>query len=314
MEESISSLKKNVESISKNLAELELFQSCFQLLKSEPSPKEQKELIPLLNAGKLTLKELYSKIKSYPKYFKSKKIEFPTLIKKMNDLVRYSQEYEIQIKTKNPKAICYVDLLDLAYRNLPSIGSRFDEYFWVSKKLGTIGNFLDVGCYGPFTQELSKIKSLDVYGIDLRELNLKPNFKFFLEDASKTHFDNNFFEQIIAISSIEHFGLEAFANQNIDENLDLKTMKELKRILKNEGRIFVTVPFGDGDRPTYRKYNESRLNQLFEGFIIKEKTFIRQTHVGWVETSMEEASKLGNSMYYPFFPAAVAMIVATKSN
>jgi len=312
IENSLIELKNDVASIANNLAELELFQACFQFLKREPWPKNFEHYVPLLKENKMTLQDLYSTVRSWPKYAEVQKTELPTLVKKINDLNRYSQEYESQIKSENPKAICFIDLMKIAYLNLPAIGNRFDEYFWVAKKLETNGKLLDVGCYGHFTQELATIPSLDVYGIDIREQDYKPNFKFFLVDASRTDFGDDFFDQIIAISSIEHFGLEAYDNQNIDENLDLKTMKELYRILKKGGNIFLTFPFGKGNKPTYRKYDEHRLKQLLNGFEIKESKFIRQTHVGWVETSMEDASKQGDSIYLPDFPAAVAMIEAIK--
>ena len=63
-----------------------------------------------------------------------------------------------------------------------------------------------------FANEVAKIKSLGVYGIDIRK-EKNPKFKFFVEDAAKTHFKDHFFDQITIISSIEHFGLDFYGNK-----------------------------------------------------------------------------------------------------
>ena len=255
------------------------------------------------------------KSEEYLKLAYDKEIELPLLIKKTNDVVEFSTEYEKQIKEKSQKAVCYVDVLKISYYNKLPLSERFTEYFWVLKNLEINGTILDVGCSESlFAQELCKIDSLDVYGIDIRKPEYAPKFSFSEDDATSTHFENSFFDQITVISSIEHFGLKAYGNQKYDPDADQKTMHELRRILKNQGRIFVTVPFGKGKKSYYKKYDENNLRNLFTGFSIESIQFFKQTITGWKETNSQEALISGGSQYYPDLelPASIAVVAAKK--
>ena len=192
---------------------------------------------------------------------------------------------------------------------------RFTEYAWILKNLIQKGNLLDVGCSESlFTQEISKLSNLKVFGIDIREPEYQPQFSFSKTGATKTNFDDEFFDQITIISSIEHFGLDFYGNKKIDPNADFATMKEMHRILKKEGTILVTVPYGIGDKLYYRKYDENRLEQLFTDFKIVERKYFVQTMIGWKETDSDTALNAGDSNYYEDLelPAAIAFVKAER--
>jgi len=293
-------------------------QTYFDLLKREPNPKEVENFANSILNGKLSINDMIQEIhksKEHSTLEYEQKMENPLLIKKTNDVVEFLTEYEKQTKGKSQNALCYVDVLKISYYNKLPLTERFTEYFWVLKNLEPSGTVLDVGCSESlFAQELCKIDSLDVYGIDIREPEYPPKFSFFKEDATSTHFDDNFFDQITVISSIEHFGLEAYGNKKLDPEADHKTMQELRRILKNHGRVFVTVPFGQGKKSYYKKYDENSLRNLFDGFTIESLQFFKQTIVGWKETNSQNALMSGDSQYYPDLelPASIAVIVAKK--
>lgn len=229
------------------------------------------------------------------------------------DSLLLQKELKKQKHKQERNALHFVDLKKIVHAHSP-LSERLVEYLYVLKNLTIKGKLLDIGCNeSEFANELSKIKTLQVYGIDIRPILGKTSYNFFKEDAQHTHFDNDFFDQITIISSIEHFGLEVYGNKNIDTDADVKAMKEIRRILKKNGRLFLTTPFGKDSTSWYRKYNKNSLTKLFFGFkIIKEKYFY-QTENGWKETDVNHASAIGNAKYAigeSTLPGAIVVVIA----
>jgi ubiquinone/menaquinone biosynthesis C-methylase UbiE len=88
----------------------------------------------------------------------------------------------------------------------------------------------------------------EVYSIDVQELlQLKivhpPNLKFIRGDIRHTNFPSNFFDRVIAVSTIEHIGLGHYGEE-FDERGDEKAIKEAIRILKPNGKLLATPPYG----------------------------------------------------------------------
>jgi len=62
-----------------------------------------------------------------------------------------------------------------------------------------------------------------VYGLDVSNYKLtRPNFTFVKEDIRSTSFPNNFFDIVIAISTIEHIGLGYYGDK-LDRHGDKKS-------------------------------------------------------------------------------------------
>ena len=100
---------------------------------------------------------------------------------------------------------------------------------------------LDVGCgEGMHLKLLAKI-SKKLFGIDYsksmleiarRELSNFNNVELFLEEANKTHFQNNYFDYSICMFNT--FG-------NIPPPEQKSVLDELKRITKKDGKIIISV-------------------------------------------------------------------------
>jgi ubiquinone/menaquinone biosynthesis C-methylase UbiE len=93
-------------------------------------------------------------------------------------------------------------------------------------------------------------------------------------DARYTAFPSNFFDAIVLVSTIEHIGV------GIDEDADLKTIKELNRVLKPKG-IIITTPYltvrSLQVTSSGRIYNRMRLKELTKNFqVLKEEYFYHQ--------------------------------------
>jgi len=96
---------------------------------------------------------------------------------------------------------------------------------------------LDVGCCKSLLGFKLVAMGFQVIGIDIREYLFKKSKRmlFIRRGARSTGFPSNFFDPIVLVSTIEHIGV------GIDEDADLKTVKELKRVLKPKG-IITTPP------------------------------------------------------------------------
>jgi SAM-dependent methyltransferase len=139
---------------------------------------------------------------------------------------------------------------------------RLVEYEFVarnlvsSKKQATI---LDIGSGSSLLAkaigELGKGK-WQVFRIDIAESNCDARM-----DARMTGFRKEVFSQVICISTIEHIGIGINSGDD-DEDGDLKTVREILRILKKGGSAIISVPYGKIKKLNYRVYDRHALSRL----------------------------------------------------
>jgi SAM-dependent methyltransferase len=80
------------------------------------------------------------------------------------------------------------------------------------------------------------------------------------------------FDAAVALSAVEHFGLEHYGLDTIDERLDLKALEFLRELVKPGGLLVLTVPFAaqasvDGFQ---RVYDEDGLAELVRGWEVQQ--------------------------------------------
>jgi ubiquinone/menaquinone biosynthesis C-methylase UbiE len=117
---------------------------------------------------------------------------------------------------------------------------------------------LDVGC-GPGTDSIYlKTKGLNVEGIDLSKKMIKiarqrsSSIKFKVMDMRSLKYPDNFFDGLVVAYSLIHI-----PSKDIQ-----KTLKELKRVLKNSGIIYFGLQEGKGER-----FLETPLNPKYKMFL-----------------------------------------------
>jgi len=174
---------------------------------------------------------------------------------------------------------------------------------------------LDVGCVrSKICFQLASL-GYKVWGIDLRDWILThPNFKFVKRDICDTKFEDEFFNCVTAISTIEHVGLGSKLYKDpMYNNGDIRAIDEIHRVLEKGGKLIITIPFGkrkviNYNGVAFRMYDHNALKELLKKFkIIKEEYYLREGHK-WRPVAMEEI----NSIESYKITKGVAMIVAQK--
>jgi SAM-dependent methyltransferase len=160
------------------------------------------------------------------------------------------------------------------------VSSRIVEYPLALTKLNfpVPSKILDVGCsLSSLSLQMASIGH-KVYGIDIVPYNYThSNFSFFQHDARDLPFEDDFFDVVTAISTVEHIGLDfSFATLSgtgkvLDNDGDKKALKEIYRVLRKGGTLLISVPIGRWRvTPAHRCYDNEHLQDLLSGFKIKE--------------------------------------------
>jgi SAM-dependent methyltransferase len=137
------------------------------------------------------------------------------------------------------------------------IDERIIEYPWLFSILPSgKGNLLDAGSALNFDFLLNrdKLKTKNIFISTLSPESSffpKNNISYIYEDLRDSCFKDNFFDYIVSISTIEHIGLDntymytndETKNENIPDSY-IEAIIEFMRILKPNGKLYITVPFG----------------------------------------------------------------------
>jgi len=170
------------------------------------------------------------------------------------------------------RAIYKVYLWSSKCSNESFLGSRSVEYPFVIEELmkNSIpknSKVLLAGCAGDPLSTILPALGYETYGLDVKHVAIKyPRFHFVRGDIRRTEFPNNYFDAVIAVSTIEHVGV-----MEGDYDGDRKAIREIVRILKPGGLCLVTCPITPKAKLTIyeRIYGPASLESLFEDFIIK---------------------------------------------
>jgi SAM-dependent methyltransferase len=97
------------------------------------------------------------------------------------------------------------------------------------------------------------------------------------------NFNNQLFDIIMFISSLEHFPQCTEGDMNFRPNEDRKGFLKALSILKEGGYIFLTVPYGDPVwQPYHQNYDYNKLLELTEGAKIIESYTYKLKDNKWV--------------------------------
>lgn len=171
------------------------------------------------------------------------------------------------------------------------------EFTWTYKHLSN-GKILDIGCCETYFCEVLYKLGYNITGVDIRDYfgprkdTSKGNWTFIKGSILDSPFKENTFDQVTAISTIEHIGLNCYDQIQINENGDRQSLEQMYRLAKPNGTLLVTLPFGNnGENGEWmRYYNIEKLSELFRGYRWKP-TFYRRENKQWQISDPRKAEK-----------------------
>lgn len=178
---------------------------------------------------------------------------------------------------------------------------RYLEYPFAIRNLPKPkARILDVGCSGSYFPLLLAAFGYETYCLDIRKYEILNTLKisnlvFKQEDIRKTTFADNFFDAVIAISSLEHIGLAGRYGSNEDKHGDGIAVNEMKRVLKENGTMILTLPFGKAKviRPYSKIYDEEWISDLIGDLKIEqEEYYFLDSNDDWVAILKSDAAKI----------------------
>ena len=86
------------------------------------------------------------------------------------------------------------------------------------------------------------------------------------------------FDVAVALSAIEHFGLEHYGTQRGAERADKEALAHIRRLLRPGGLLVLTVPLGEpGVDELQRTYDVAGVRDLIDGWKVENLVTARQT-------------------------------------
>jgi SAM-dependent methyltransferase len=161
---------------------------------------------------------------------------------------------------------------------------------------------LSLGCSDSTNAIEMASLGFQVVGVDARPLPLRhPNFTMIPTRLDELPFEEECFDGVVALSSLERFGLGS-------GQADEKAVAEVFRVLKRGGRFLLSVPFGRStETPTQRIYDRARLDRLLQAFRVVERGYGVAEGDAWSFTHDEQrAAQAGERL------RAVCLLVLDK--
>ena len=185
------------------------------------------------------------------------------------------------------------------------VDERLVEYSWLMENLPEEpAGLLDAGSALNFEIILNQPK-LSNKKITIVNLNPEKNnfarrgVSYLYEDLRNLPFKPECFDLITCISTLEHVGMDNTeiytADEKYKENKDedyLIAAAELKRVLKEGGNLFLTVPFGRKQNfGFFQQFNKSMIDKLVALFKSSEETYYKYSDNGWQISTRENCEQ-----------------------
>ena len=204
--------------------------------------------------------------------------------------------------------------------NGEKVDERLVEIPFLFRNIGPPAKVLEIGCTGsPAALQLA-IMRYNVTGIDFSEYPMKhANMRFIKGDFNGYDFGKEKFDIVIALNSIEHFGLQQYnKSEYLDKQSDVKAMTKVKEITNKGGQLIFACKYGIQDlitvsgKPFVRVYDDKALDVLLSTFDVKTTEYYMVSDSRSIrQVPREEAAA---SRYYPSSGSyAIACISAVKA-
>ena len=177
------------------------------------------------------------------------------------------------------------------------LGDRSVEWAWIASEMPSgPGRALDLGSADTNLPLIAAGRGFEVVAVDLRPSGppyLHSAIRYVQGDILELPLAEGSFDLVTNCSTVEHIGLAGRYGVEVGQNDgDLAAMARLRRLLKLEGQMLLTIPVGrDALRgPYFRVYGPERLPRLLEGFeTISEAYWAKDGDNRWRETGKHTA-------------------------
>jgi SAM-dependent methyltransferase len=191
---------------------------------------------------------------------------------------------------------------------------RIVELPWVLSRLRSSGRVLEVGYAFAEPAYLGALlrAGLELVGVDLATRDVD-GLEAVQADVRALPFPEHSFDQILLVSTLEHVGADNTMyglGGESDEAARPAALRELRRVLRRDGSLLVTVPLGEpGDYGWFRQEDERGWMRLYAraGFFVEEKESYELTPEGWRAAPLFRAEGVH---YGDRGPAASAVLCA----
>jgi SAM-dependent methyltransferase len=171
---------------------------------------------------------------------------------------------------------------------------RAIEVPWVLARYGGEPRVLDIGtafAERAYDEGLQELGAADLVTVDLAEP------ADVIADVRDLPFESGRFDLVLCVSTLEHVGRDN-ATYDVDaprdERGDEAALRELRRVLADEGRLLVSVPTGVHDDQGWQLQREPLAwVELFErcGFLVYEDELYVRGDEGWQTATLAEAER-----------------------
>lgn len=201
-----------------------------------------------------------------------------------------------------------------------SLDERVIEYPWVLSRISVSeGNLLDAGS----ALNIKEVLEHPIFNnkkITIVNLNPEPNcfwqkgISYVFGDIRELPFKDNYFDFITCISTLEHIGMDNVlytedSKYKEEKIFDFeKAVSELKRVLKKESRLFITVPFGKYQNfGWFQQFDSKLIGRVLEIFQPSNQkiNYYKYTKEGW-DISDEISCRFSQYSQGPNFDLAAA--------
>ncbi|MBX2991764.1 MAG: methyltransferase domain-containing protein [Bacteroidetes bacterium] len=186
---------------------------------------------------------------------------------------------------------------------------------------------LDVGHANIMNAHARMLKSLpspvDITGVDIVPAGDEVRLLYtnsVVANIAKTDFQDESFDLIWCISALEHFGMDNSiytSDFTLDKEMDKAALKEMMRIIRVGGMIYISVPFGKfEDHGWLRNYDSLHWQELLavarNSSHINELYFTYSDESGWRPANPDELYNTGYSDHQNAGASGLAVALIQK--